>query len=97
MQDLKFQLKEGFELSPSPYREWYSWVRIYFQDVLLRYDFLSHDLDPSLIPNIEDRETGLITIVLSRMVPYDAAKTLHNEFFYEFKKRNRNYTLVEYV
>jgi hypothetical protein len=72
-------------------------VRIYFSEVLLRYDFLAEGLNPKLIPNVEDRETGLVSLVLSKMMPYDTAKRMNNEFFYEFKKKNRNYTLADWI
>jgi hypothetical protein len=92
--DLKFFVKENFQLSNLTYREWVAMVRIYFSEVLLRDDFLAEGLDPKLIPNVEDRETGLVSLILSKMMPYDTVKRMNNEFFYEFKKKNRNYTLV---
>jgi hypothetical protein len=96
-QDFKFFVKDNFELRASTYREWVSMVRVFFREVLLRYEFLAEGLDPRLIPNIEDRETGLVSLILSKMVPYDTAKRLHDEFFYDFKKKNRNYTLSDWV
>ena len=44
-QDLKFFVKENFVLSNATYREWVAMVRIYFSEVLLRYDFLAEGLD----------------------------------------------------
>ncbi len=58
IQDLKFYLKDTFVIQASTYREWVSMVRLFFKDVILRYDFLTQGLDPKLIPNIEDKETG---------------------------------------
>jgi hypothetical protein len=96
-QDLRFFIKDNFVLQPSTYREWVGLVRVFFREVLARYDFLTEGLDPKLIPNVEDRETGLVSIILSKMLPYGTAKSMHNEFFFEFKKKNRYYTLVDYV
>jgi hypothetical protein len=87
-QDLKFFVKDNFELLASTYREWVAMVRIFFREVLLRYEFLAEGLDPRIIPNIEDRETGLVSLVLSKMLPYHTAKKMHDEFFYDFKKKN---------
>jgi hypothetical protein len=97
VQDLIFFVKDNFELRASTYREWVAMVRVFFREVLLRYEFLAEGLDPRLIPNIEDRETGLVSLILSNMVPYDTAKKMHDEFFYDFKKKNRNYTLADWI
>jgi hypothetical protein len=97
MQDLKFYLEDTFVIQASTYREWVSMVRLFFKDVMLRYEFLTVGLDPRLIPNIEDKDTGLVSMILSRMQPFHTAKTLHDEFFYEFRKKKRGYTLPDYI
>ena len=59
---------------------------------------MAEGLDPTLIPNIiEDRETGLVSQLSSKMLPHDTAKRMHDEFFYDFQKKNRNYTLVDRI
>jgi hypothetical protein len=90
-------LKDTFVIQASTYREWVSMVHLFFKDIMLRYEFLTVGLDPRLIPNIEDKDTGLVSIILSRMQPFYTAKTLHDEFFYEFRNKNRGYTLPEYI
>ena len=72
-------------------------MKVYFREVQQRYEFLSEGLEKNLIPNIEDKETGLITLVLQRMIPYDAAKNIHDEFISDFKKGKKNHTLMDYL
>ena len=60
VQDLNFFVKDNFDLRASTYREWVAMVRVFFREVLIRYEFLAEGLDPRVIPNIEDRETGLV-------------------------------------
>jgi hypothetical protein len=62
-----------------------------------RFEFLAEDLDKSLIPNLEDKESGLITLVLERMIPYGTAKSIHDELYFEFKTTKKKFTLVEYL
>jgi hypothetical protein len=72
-------------------------VKVYFREVQQRFEFLSEDLDKNLIPNLEDKESGLITLVLQRMIPYGTAKSIHDEFYFEFKTAKKKFTLVEYL
>jgi hypothetical protein len=96
-QNLKFHIKDDFILRANTYREWCSLVKVFFREVQQRYEFLAEGLDKFLIPNIEDKETGLITLVLQRMIPYETAKNIHDEFYYEFKKAKKNIMLLDYL
>jgi hypothetical protein len=97
VQNLKFHVRDNFILNSSTFREWCSFVKVYFREVQQRYEFLTEGLDKKLIPNIEDKENGLITLVLQRMVPYDAAKNIHGEFYFEFKNGKKNINLLDYL
>ncbi len=67
VQNLKFHVKENFILDANTYRIiWCSLVKMHFREVQKRFEFLAEDLDKNLIPNLEDKETGLITLVLLR-------------------------------
>ena len=71
--------------------------KFFFREVQQRYEFLAKGLDIFLIPNIEDKETGLITLVLQRMIPYEAAKNIHDELISDFKKGKKSNTLMDYL
>jgi hypothetical protein len=97
VEGLNFSVREGFELGASTFREWCFLIKVYFRKVQQRYKFLAEDLDKELVPSLEDKESGLITLVIQRMVPYDTAKTLYDEFYYQFKNKNRGFTLMNYL
>jgi hypothetical protein len=97
VQGLKFHIREGFELDAANFREWCSLVKVYFREVQQRFEFLSEDLDKKLVPNLEDRETGLITLVLERMIPYETSRNIHTEFYFQFKQAQKGYTLMDYL
>ncbi len=72
-------------------------MKVYFREVQQRFEFLAEDLDKSSIPNLEYKENGLVTLALQKMISYETAKSIHDEFYFEFKTAKQKFTLVEYL
>jgi hypothetical protein len=97
VQGLKFIIRDNFELKDSTFREWCSMIKVYFREVQSRFDFLAEDLPQEILPDLVDRDNGLITLVLQRMIPFDTSKYIHDAFYSQFKRSNKWFTLAEYL
>ncbi len=97
VQGLKFNVRDNFELKDSTFREWCSMIKVYFREVQMRFDFLAEDLPKELVPDLVDRDSGLITLVLQRMVPFDVSKNMHDMFYSQFKRTYKWFTMAEYL
>jgi hypothetical protein len=78
---LIFSIPADFILKAYNFQLWITYVKVYFREVLTRYEFLAEDLDSKLIPPCSFKEDGLIDLILRPMVPFHVAKNIHLGFY----------------
>jgi hypothetical protein len=80
VQGLKFIVIENFQLSAVTFRERCSMFKVYFREVKQRFDFLAENLPKEIIPDLMDHDTGLVNLVLQRMVPFEVPNIYMTRF-----------------
>jgi hypothetical protein len=95
----KFTSKLIFSIPPDfvqayNFQLWITYVKVYFREVLTRYEFLSEELDPKLLPPCTFKDDGLIELILRPMIPFHVAKNIHFGFY---NKGSKCKNILEYI